>query len=100
MIKSLLKKNRSLPDFFKPLLWSYDFSEINLEEHKETIIVNAINYGDLKHWRWIIKNYGRDAVADILRKIPATELRPRVLRLASIIVSIKDFNYAPRGVKR
>lgn len=100
MVKILLKENKSLPDFFKPLLWSYDFSKIDSEKHKEIIIVNAINYGDLKHWRWLIKTYGKKEIANILKKIPRTGLRPRVLRLALIIFAVKDFNYAPRGVKR
>lgn len=99
MDKILSDKNKPLPIFFKPLLWSYNFSEINAGKHKETIIVNAINYGDLKHWRWIIKTYGRRTIIDILKKIPATELRPRVLRLISAIFSVKKFNYVPRGIK-
>ncbi|MFH1180880.1 MAG: hypothetical protein V1705_00535 [bacterium] len=100
MNKALLRENKSLPDFFKPLLWSYNFSKINSENHKEAIIANAINYGDLKHWRWINKAYGRNAIVGVLKNMPATGLRPRALRLASIIFSIKNFKYEPRGTKR
>ena len=94
------EQNKSLPVFFKPILWSYNFSDIEAEKHREIIIVNAINYGDLKHWRWLVSNYGRSVVAEALRKIPATEIRPSARRLASIIFSINDFNYVLRGPKR
>ncbi len=93
-------KHKVLPLFFKPLLWSYDFLKIDPEKHKETIIVNAINYGNLKHWRWLIENYGREEVRVILRKIPQSELRPGALRLASVMFSINDFSHASRGIKR
>lgn len=92
-------QKQKLPLFFKPILWSYDFSAVDIKKNKKTIIVNAINYGDLKHWKWLIKNYGRENVKSELIKIPATELRPGARKLASIIFDVKKFNYAPRGVK-
>ncbi len=88
---------KRLPLFFKPILWSYDFNSIDLEKDKKTIIINAINYGDLKHWRWLIKYYGRENVKEILMKIPFTEIRSRVAPLVSIIFSIDKFNHAFRG---
>jgi hypothetical protein len=35
----------TLPQTFRPLLWSYDFSRIDPLKHKKTIIVQALNYG-------------------------------------------------------
>lgn len=90
-------KKKKLPLFFKPVLWSYDFNSLDVEEDKKEIIVNAINYGDLKHWRWIIKEYSKEDVRKILTTIPFTEIRPRVAPLVSIIFSIDNFNYEPRS---
>jgi len=90
-------KNNKLPLFFKPILWSYDFNSIDTKEDKRVIIINAINYGDLKHWRWIVKNYSKKNVREILMKIPFTEIRSRVAPLVSIIFSINKFNHALRG---
>jgi len=89
-----------LPDLFKPLLWSYNFSEIDPEKNKKTIIVNAINYGDLRHWRWLVKFYGKEAVRQALISVPASEMRPRARKLASLLFSIILFNNAPRGSQR
>lgn len=92
-------KNKRPPDFFRPLLWSYDFNRINLEKNKKAIIINSINFGDLRHWRWLINTYGRDGVRDLLEKVSVSEIRPRVRRLASLIFLVNKFNYVPRGAK-
>lgn len=97
---SLQKENQKLPEIFKPLLWSFDFSRVNPDKNKKTIIVNTINYGNLIHWRWIVGYYGKMEIKKVLEEIPATELRTRVRRLAALVFDIKDFNYASRGVKR
>ena len=86
-----------LPQFFRSLLWSYNFSEIDSEKDKKLIIVNAINYGDLEHWRWLVRQYGKETVKNTLENIPATEIRPRALKLAALIFSLRRLNHAPRS---
>ena len=71
-----------LPEMFRPILWSFDLSQIDLERDKKTIIVNAINYGTMAHWRWLVKCYGSSVVNQILSTIPSTVLKPRAMRLA------------------
>jgi len=90
-------KQNKLPLFFKPILWSYDFDSMDIEKDKKTIIINSINYGDLKHWRWLVKNYGKKNIREILMEIPFTEIRSRVVPLVSILFSINKFNHAFRG---
>ena len=86
-----------LPDIFRPILWSYDFNRIDPLKHQKTIVVQAVNYGTLAHWRWLKERYGRDGVRQVLSAIPATEIRPRARRLASLVFGVEQFNYAPRG---
>lgn len=90
-------ENLTLPETFRPLLWSYDFSRIDPLRHKKTIIVQAINYGTLAQWRWLVESYGRDGIRDTLAHISATEIRPRALRLASLLLGVDRLNDAPRG---
>jgi hypothetical protein len=87
----------TLPETFRPILWSYDFSRIDPQRHKKTIIVQALNYGTLAHWRWLVQSYGREGVRDVLTHVPASEIKPRSLRLASLVFGVERFNYAPRG---
>lgn len=89
--------DNKLPDYFKPILWSYRLKNVDLEKDKKTIIVNAINYGNLRHWRWLKENYGQETVREILSTVPVTEIKLRVRRLASLIFSITNFNYASRS---
>jgi len=89
--------NEKLPDYFKPVLWSYDFGRLDLDKNKKTVIVGAINYGDLNHWVWLKKNYGEETIRKVLTEARAGEIRPGARRLASIIFGINRFNYAPRG---
>ncbi len=86
-----------LPEIFKPLLWSYRFSAIDPTRQKKTVIVQTINYGDLRHWRWIADFYGKEEIRHVLASIPASELRYRVRKLAALIFAITAFNHAPRG---
>jgi hypothetical protein len=90
-------QNGTLPETFRPLLWSYDFSRIDPLKHKKTIIVQTLNYGTLAHWRWLVQSYGREGVRDVLTHVPASEIKPRSLRLASLVFGVERFNYAPRG---
>lgn len=89
--------DNKLPDYFKPILWSYNLKEVDSEKDKKTIIVNAINYGDLRHWRWLKENYGQEIVREILSTVPVTEIKLRTRRLASLIFSVTNFNYAHRS---
>ena len=87
-----------LPVFFKPLFWSYRFDSLDPKKNKKTIIINSINYGNLKHWQWLNSCYGKEVIREIMAKVPATELKKRSARLAQLLFNIK-LNYAPRGTQ-
>jgi len=90
-------ENPRLPLFFKPLFWSYKFSSVDSQRDKKTIILNTINYGEWKHWIWIIKFYGRKEVKRIIEETPKTEFRAPALKLISLLLDIKEFKYASRS---
>lgn len=97
MNKNTMKQKTKLPEFFKPLFWSYKFAKVDSVKNKKTIIVNTINYGRWKHWLWMIKNYGRKEVKKIITETPKSEFRPRALKLISLLLGIKKLKYASRG---
>ncbi|MBI2050403.1 MAG: hypothetical protein HYT31_01180 [Parcubacteria group bacterium] len=94
------KQPSKLPSFFKPILWSYDVGRLDATRDKKTIITAAVNYGSLRHWRWIAKRYGRRGVGRVLAGVPRTALRAHVRPLAGIIFSVKSYRYAPRGAHK
>ena len=98
-----IKKIRSsvssvtLPEIFRPLLWWVKWEDVNTEEDKEDIIVSAVNEGTLRHWRWLVDTYGKEAIRKILEKRWATEFHPESRNLAKVIFSVVGFQHAPRG---
>ena len=94
-----VKQKLRLPEFFLPLLWAYNFSFIDIERDKKRIIINTINYGQWKHWQWIVDYYGKEEVKQIIKDIPISEFRSRALKLISILLGIKNFKYVSRSDK-
>ena len=90
-------KRPTLPQNLKPLFWSYDFSSIDAEKDKRRIIINTVNYGEWRHWRWLFDNYGGGQIKEIVENTPQTEFRPGALKLISILLSIKKLKYASRS---
>lgn len=85
------ENSHGLPESFRPLLWSYRFEDIDLEKHKEEIILNTINYGNMKHWHWIMKRYGKEKIRHILERCLVTEFNPESRNLAQLIFSVNHF---------
>jgi hypothetical protein len=85
------------PKFFKPIFWSYNFSEVDLEDNSRTVIVNTINHGRWKHWAWVINFYGKNKIKEIIENTPRSEFRPPALKLISLLLDIKEMKYASRS---
>lgn len=81
-----MKRARKLPQFFKPILWSYDFYQLHPLKNKRIIIINTINYGDLKHWKWIKDYYGKRTINSVISKTRKAEIRPQAKHLARLII--------------
>ncbi|KKQ18817.1 MAG: hypothetical protein US31_C0001G0004 [Berkelbacteria bacterium GW2011_GWA1_36_9] len=90
----------TLPVSLKPMFWSYDFTKLNSDKDKQRIIINIINYGKWKDWQWLVDCYGKDEVKKNIETIQATEFRPEALKLISLLLDIRKFNYALRGSGR
>lgn len=92
-----MKSKEKIPDFFGSLLWSYRFPLLDPGRDARTVIVQTINYGEWRHWQWILRAYGKAAVKKIIKSIPASEFRPAALILAKLIFDIKKMKYASRS---
>ncbi|MDP2934009.1 MAG: hypothetical protein Q8N81_07860 [bacterium] len=82
--------NQILPSFFKPLFWSYDFFLVDPKTNQRIILVNAVNYGDLKHWQWLLEFYGKPVLAGWIKTVPASEFRPAALKLFTLLLGINE----------
>jgi hypothetical protein len=82
------KKQAGLPEMFRPIMWSYRFEDINADKHREEIIVNTVNFGNLRHWHWLIKHYGKKEIHRVLQRRLATEFNPESRNLARLVFGI------------
>jgi hypothetical protein len=95
-----IKKVKELPEDFKTVMWGYDFDKIDSEEDKELIIINTLNYGNWRQWKWLVENYGFLELKTIIENTPRSEFRNyRALSLISLILGIKKMKYENRGIK-
>lgn len=85
---------KKLPEMFRPLLWSYRFSEIDPDLHKDELIVNTMNYGNLDHWRWLLRYFGPQRIRRVLQRRVLTEFTPESRNLARVVFSVKRFRRA------
>ena len=90
----------TLPAIFKPLLWSYNFDACDPITMKKTIIIQALSYGTLEHWRWIRSFYGDEAIRAVLMSIPATAIKNKTKPLIETVFRFSNWNYAPRGTRQ
>lgn len=100
MRKSLKIETNSktkLPEFFRSLFWYCDFSNLDLWENKEEIMMQTINYGNWEHWQWLFRYYGIERSREIIENMPASAFRERALKLASLLLKIKKMKYASRS---
>lgn len=77
---------KKVPNIFKPILWSYSLDKIDPERHKKLLITQAINYGDLPHWEWLARHYGKKEVLAVVRQSRAQSIRPTAHRLAMLLM--------------
>ena len=93
-------KTTKLPEKFRHLMWSYRFSEVDANKHRERIIVNTVNYGEWWHWKWIANYYGKQKLKKTIQEIPESEFRnERALSVISLILGIKKMRYENRSDK-
>lgn len=90
----------TIPVIFKPLLWSYNFDKCDPLKMKKTLIVQALSYGTLEHWRWIRNFYGDEEIRKVLAGIPETEIKSKTKPLIEAVFHFSNWNYAPRGIRQ
>ena len=61
------QKNTILPKSFKPLLWSYDISRLDIEKDKKRIITNILNFGTDDAVEWLFATYTQLDIIEVLQ---------------------------------
>lgn len=59
-------KQKTLPSFLQPFLWSYKVENLNPETDKRYIITQILNYGDKEALRWLFSTYSEEEIKKII----------------------------------
>jgi len=58
---------RKVPKQFQRVLWSYDISKMDLEEDKDEIITQVLNYGTWEDLKLLFKLYPEKDIKKVVR---------------------------------
>jgi len=58
---------RKVPKQFQRVLWSYDISKMDLEEDKDEIITQVLNYGTWEDLKLLFKLYPEKDIKKVIR---------------------------------
>ncbi len=76
---------QSLPTFLQPFLWSYDITRLDRDQHKNIIIKNLLNFGDIRSTRWLKTHYNDLEIREVITSSVITEWNKRSINLWSLV---------------
>ncbi|SHG43622.1 hypothetical protein SAMN02745221_00214 [Thermosyntropha lipolytica DSM 11003] len=53
-----------IPYDFKSIFWDTAIQDLDLKKHRKYIIERILNFGDLEHFSWLLKNYTPEEIID------------------------------------
>ena len=97
---------RRIPAFLQPCLWSYDTRKLDLVTSAETIITQALNYGNWRVVQWVLATYEPATIRQVVAHPHRGQWLPQVLSLWTKVyrlrlprwlvkVAIRDLNHDP-----
>ncbi|MFZ5376357.1 MAG: DUF6922 domain-containing protein [Patescibacteria group bacterium] len=89
---------KSLPRSAQKIFWSCDFSQLDKEKHREYIIHQVLQYGDLNDFKWLEKIYSLTKIKNTFVNRPRSTYQPQTFNfvknyLLKISDSIDKENY-------
>jgi len=81
--------NEKVPKQFQRVLWPYDISKMDLEEDKNEIITQVLNYGDWEDLKLIYKLYPEKEIKKIIKNPRRGVWFKKVLNFWTTIFNIK-----------
>ena len=79
---------------FKPFLWSFDISKMDIQKNKERIITNVLNFGTKEATDLLFKIYNKKEIKKHVENPLPGEWNDKSLNYWSII-----FNIKPKKIK-
>jgi len=81
--------NKSIPNYIKPFLWSYDFSKIDIQKDKKRIITNVLNYGTKQATEWLSSVFDKTDIVESVQHPFSGEWNKKSLNFWSFIFGVQ-----------
>lgn len=78
-----------VPRFLQSALWSVDVRQLNPQKYKVYIIEQILNHGTWPQLQWLLKNYSRRELAQVLRSPSRGTWHEEVLNYWETILGLK-----------
>jgi hypothetical protein len=92
-----------IPVYVKPFLWSYDTKRIDIGKDKRTIILNVLNLGTKKSIDWLLNNYTKEEIRQVIKNTYKSEWDNKSINLWSMVFNVKpkkQRNVALRNIRQ
>lgn len=83
-----MKKN-SLPSVWKPFLWSYDTSKLDVSKDKQRIITNVLNTGTQQATKLLFKTYPKKEIIKVVKHPMPGEWNKKSLNFWGLMLNVK-----------
>lgn len=77
----------SIPKSFRKYFWDININNIDLKKHQVYVIERLLEYGDVKAYRWLNKNFRKTTIAKIAAR--SRRLSPQTKNFWAAITSYK-----------
>jgi hypothetical protein len=85
-----------LPRIILPFLWSYETGKMDKEKDKKRIITNVLNVGSKEAVVWVLDNYTREEIREVVADSAPGEWSRKSLNFWSVFF---DLDKAGQGRK-
>jgi hypothetical protein len=86
-----------IPKYVKSVLWSYDTKAMNIQDDKNRIIVNVLNFGNKQATDWLMKTYGKEVIKKSIENSLQGDWNRKSLNFWTLIFDIDKNNIRKRS---
>ncbi|MCF7820595.1 MAG: hypothetical protein K9M44_03965 [Candidatus Pacebacteria bacterium] len=85
----MIKNQKQILQKFKPFLWSFDISKMDIEKHKKRIITNVLNLGTKEATDLLFKIYNKEDIKKYIENPMPGEWNDKSLNYWSMVFNIQ-----------
>lgn len=89
-----------VPQSLAPFFQEYDLDELDLAGSSQTIIERTLQYGDRHELAWLFRRYGRDRIAEWVRRLGARRLLKRDFEFWRLMLDVHNAEDPFQGRER